>query len=737
MSTETVETIAEAEVVVVGGGPAGAACAARLAELGRDVLVVEKSEFPRDKACGDGITPLCATQLRMLDLDWLVDDAHPITGLRGNLDYRHSRMVRFKRKPVRDWHAYTIGRCPMDDAILGAARERGARLLTARVDRPLLDGDRVTGVRVHSREHGEAVVAARYLVAADGATSRLRRELGVDGPEGGIRTYGIRQYFRTERRLDPCYDIYVPLEHNASGLVGYGWVFPLGDHEANFGLGYVEGPGLGEPGPIREMFAQFVKNLSLRLGERFGDVEPIGKHMGSPVGIGFSSSRCQAGDVFLVGDAARMTDPITGEGIAYALVGGRRIAELVDRTARIGRNGLVAGKDLARRFPRLGMNVASFARVTTQMMNSGGAGGTDGESEQPHNPTVKRLVLNVDPFDPWWSATPVGQLVTSLDEDAARELEAVNHEALDAIDVTAPFVREALAKLLVSGAGPVGAATVLLAARACGGGEEPALRGLARAAAYAPLIEPVLAEVVDSPKDAPEHLNNAGIVLMSDFVLTRAWAAQAGLPLEATRELAEALESTSSGVHMVHEDRYDWTQGTERHLATIDTLSGRLLGTVAGVAASLAGAPELAEPLRRYGRHLACAYRLAAGIVELLVGDDVSAKAPGYEVARGFYSLPVLAAARDADLRRLLVRGLDLDDSSGFIEAVRASGGLEDGLAECRAAAERAKAAVADAPLVRPELLAALADSAVEHAERSIGSATSGEREGQTLAGKT
>ena len=185
----------EADVVVVGAGPSGSTAAAMLGELGHEVLVVDKDQFPREKACGDGIMHPAVAMAERLGLASLIEAHWEIEVGRVIVGHRRQSITRFVRSRGRPLPR-CIGRADFDAALLGSARERGARVLHARVDEV---EESSSGWRLHAVAGGESLVlGARVVVAADGATSRLRRSLG--GAPSPPLAYAVRQYFVSSDR---------------------------------------------------------------------------------------------------------------------------------------------------------------------------------------------------------------------------------------------------------------------------------------------------------------------------------------------------------------------------------------------------------------------------------------------------------------------------------------------------------------------------------------------------------
>ena len=318
-------------VVVVGGGPAGAAAAITLARGGADVLIVDKARFPRDKCCGDGLTADALRQLEALGLrPEAVPDWQPVQDV-----YVRSPVGRTVRFPLPGGagdgqFAAVAPRAQLDAALLDVARAAGAKVA---------DGHGLTGARavaagtaVELDVAGLGTVDASYVIGADGAWSPLRHALGTNEPGYLGDWHAFRQYFSG---VGPAAaGLWIWFEPDL--LPGYAWSFPLPGGRANVGFGIQRDAGI----PVREMkdmWPELLARPAVRdvLGDR-AVAEGTHKAWPIPARVDRVPLSAAGGRALFVGDAACATDPMTGEGIAQALLTGRLAAAAVlagDRVA--------------------------------------------------------------------------------------------------------------------------------------------------------------------------------------------------------------------------------------------------------------------------------------------------------------------------------------------------------------------------------------------------------------------
>ena len=307
------------EVVVVGGGPAGAAAAITLARAGRDVVLVDKARFPRDKCCGDGLTVAALRELEELGLQ-----PEAVAGWQPVHDvYLRSPSGRVVNLPLPSDGLYAVvaPRSTLDAAVVDLARAAGAKVL----DGHALRGASVGPSGVTLDVEGLGPVEAEYVIGADGAWSPLRKFLGAHQPGYLGDWHAYRQYFSG---CGPkARDLWVWFD--ADLLPGYMWSFPLPDGRANVGFGLERNEDFNAH-RMGQLWPELLQRPHVRevLGPNAVADAPH-KAWPIPARVREVPLTAAGGRALFVGDAACATDPLTGEGIAQALLTGRRAAEAI------------------------------------------------------------------------------------------------------------------------------------------------------------------------------------------------------------------------------------------------------------------------------------------------------------------------------------------------------------------------------------------------------------------------
>jgi menaquinone-9 beta-reductase len=309
-----------ADVVVVGAGPAGVAAAVSLAAAGRDVTLVDKAVFPRDKCCGDGITTLALRELETLRFDpGQVADWQPVNG--AVLRSPSGREVTVPLPPGPGTFAAVVPRVQLDAALVETAVEAGVTVIT---------GAGFDGTLVERADHvdvgiaGRNTIASRYVVAADGMWSPVRKAAGLTPPGYLGEWHAFRQYGSgvTGSARDHLHVWFEP-----EFLPGYAWSFPLPGGRVNLGFGVMR-DGRRRIQDMKQQWADLLgqSHVLQALGP---DATLEDRHSAWPIPARIDRAPLARGRVLLTGDAAMASDVMTGEGIGQALLTGRLAAEAI------------------------------------------------------------------------------------------------------------------------------------------------------------------------------------------------------------------------------------------------------------------------------------------------------------------------------------------------------------------------------------------------------------------------
>jgi menaquinone-9 beta-reductase len=326
------------DVAVIGGGPSGASCAYWLSEAGRDVLLLEKKRFPRDKTCGDGLTPRAVKQLHDIGLAQELAEYHRFEGLR-SIAFGRTLELRWPEHVDFPSYGYVVTRRNLDQLVAERAAKAGATVWErAEAVEPIVDGGLVRGAVVSRRDpSGDSVVdvRARYVVVADGANSRFGRSLGTSRNRTYPLGMAIRGYFESPRHDERWIESHLDIRDKAGNVLpGYGWIFPVGDGRVNVGIGLLSTFNQWKAVNTTHLMDSFVACAPESWGLR--PETSCGPPTGGRLPMGMSVGP-RAGPTYLVvGDAAGAINPFNGEGIAYAYETGRMAAAAVDEALATG-----------------------------------------------------------------------------------------------------------------------------------------------------------------------------------------------------------------------------------------------------------------------------------------------------------------------------------------------------------------------------------------------------------------
>jgi geranylgeranyl reductase family protein len=315
--------------LVVGGGPSGAACAYWLAEAGHDVVLVERKHYPREKTCGDGLTPRSVRQLEDMGLgEELAAGGHCYSGLRSHAFGRTLELT-WPDHPTMPEYGYVITRKDLDGLVAERASKAGATVWEgAEAVEPLTESGLVRGAIVKTKQDPVTAVRSRYTVVADGANSRFGRSLGTTRNRAYPLGMAIRGYWMSPRHDEPWIDSWLDIRDKGGNVLpGYGWIFPVGDGRINVGVG------------LLSTFNQWKAVNTTHLLQSFAEYAPpswdirpetaCGPATGGRLPMGMSVGPHIGPTWLVVGDAGGTINPFNGEGIAYAYESGRFAADAV------------------------------------------------------------------------------------------------------------------------------------------------------------------------------------------------------------------------------------------------------------------------------------------------------------------------------------------------------------------------------------------------------------------------
>ncbi|MCQ3803520.1 MAG: geranylgeranyl reductase family protein [bacterium] len=314
------------QVLVVGGGPAGAAAAYWLARDGHDVTLVERKSFPRDKTCGDGLTPRAIYQLDEMGFDFSAPGFHRITGLRsyaGDKVMLEMSWPQHSRFP--DWGG-VIRRRELDQQVAELAQGQGVTIRQKTEARPLTQNGFLEGVELAADGSVEKV-RPKVVIVADGALNRFGRHLGVTRRKDYPRGLAARGYYSSPKSSDPFLESQLDIRDSTGATMpGYGWVFPLGDGTVNVGVGLLSTFKRWKQSNTTKMMADWVDAAPDYWG--LSEESRLTKPVGGALQMSFSRSPLVGPNWLVIGDAAAAINPWNGEGIAYAYETGRIAARL-------------------------------------------------------------------------------------------------------------------------------------------------------------------------------------------------------------------------------------------------------------------------------------------------------------------------------------------------------------------------------------------------------------------------
>jgi geranylgeranyl reductase family protein len=351
---------ADADVIVVGAGPSGATAAYHLARSGVSVLMLEKAELPREKVCGDGLTPRAVAQLIKLGID--TSEGNGWRRNKGLRIYGGGMRLHLDWPELGDFPGYGLirRRLDFDEQLARHAQTAGVKLherctVTGPVE------DEVTGriVGVTARHDGgdEVTYRSRVVIAADGNSARLAIARGLGRQDDRPMGVAIRTYFTSPRTDDDWLETWLELWDSTSSeskpdgatIPGYGWIFGMGDGTSNVGLGILNTEHSYGRIDYKALLRRWLDKLPAEW--QYTPEFQVGPVRGAALPMGFNRKPVYDRGLLLIGDAAGMVNPFNGEGIAYAMESGEIAADVI--ASALARDNVAAREMTLARYPRL------------------------------------------------------------------------------------------------------------------------------------------------------------------------------------------------------------------------------------------------------------------------------------------------------------------------------------------------------------------------------------------------
>ena len=354
------------DVIIVGGGPAGSGAALYAHRLGLKFLILEKEKFPRDKICGDAISGKSMTILK--DLNLLQEACKLPSAIVDSVTFSspdHLDVnIKFYQEEGRELPSGLVMRREVFDSFLfGKVKETGQDIIeNFTVSDLIIENGQVCGVKGKDFQNKEHAFKGKIIIGADGFKSIVARKTGIYSHDPEHWVVALRQYYKGVKGLTKQ----IELHYVDDVQPGYLWIFPLDDGKANVGIGMHHKSLKKRKIDLKNALNNAINSPYFR--ERFADAKPLEEPRGWNLPVGSLHRKCYGNGFILLGDAAGLIDPFTGEGIGNALYSARIAMNIIKEALQSNNFG---GEFLAEYDKRLWAAIGDELKVSSKLQKIG------------------------------------------------------------------------------------------------------------------------------------------------------------------------------------------------------------------------------------------------------------------------------------------------------------------------------------------------------------------------------
>ena len=321
------------DAIIVGAGPAGSSAAIYCNKLGLNTLLLDKSIFPRDKICGDALSGKSVKILEELDLLQGLDKLNGAIVNRiifGNPNHSECELHLNKSLNKRHIsHGFVIPRKIFDNYLFKKASDVSNVVSGFKVDDLIYDKSQVVGVKGKSNKGVQKKYFGNIVLGADGPYSIVSRKTGLYNSDMNYTAVGLRCYYENVEDLTDQ----IELHYVNETIPGYFWIFPAGNKKANIGVGLLKSRAKKKKYNLQQIMNQVINSKNFK--HRFKNSNALEKPKGWNLPFGNTKRENHGNGFLLLGDAAGLVDPFTGEGIGNAMESGKIAADIVLKAKKI------------------------------------------------------------------------------------------------------------------------------------------------------------------------------------------------------------------------------------------------------------------------------------------------------------------------------------------------------------------------------------------------------------------